>query len=43
MLEFLVDIEDIVEVCGRDSKVRLVRRITGFSSTFSVGLSVSTE
>lgn len=43
MLEFLVDIEDIVEVCGRDFKVRLVRRIIGFFLIFSVGLSVSIE
>lgn len=29
MLEFLVNVEDVVEVCGKDFKVALVRGIMG--------------
>lgn len=43
MLEFLVTVEDIVEVCGHGFKVGLVRRVIGFSLTFSVGLGVGLE
>lgn len=43
MLEFLVNVEGIIDTCGHGFKVGLVRRVIGFSLTFSVGLGVGME
>ena len=40
MLEFLVNVEGTVDICGHGFKVDLVRRVIDFSLTFSVGLGV---
>ena len=43
MLKFPVTIEDMVEFCGHDFKMGLVRRVENFSLAFSVGSGVVRE